>query len=62
MPRLPHSRMISDSEKESGKPGGAVAGLPLQELIQAWDKPFLPESQGGCASQPEWPAGLSMAV
>lgn len=33
---------------EAGFPGGKVAGMPLQKLVDAWNKPFLPEAQGGC--------------
>jgi len=33
---------------EAGKPGGAVAGMPLSDMLGAWNKPFLPESEGGC--------------
>ena len=32
----------------AGQPGGAVAGMPLPVLVTAWNKPFLPEAQGGC--------------
>ena len=38
---------------DSGKPGGAVAGMSLEALVDAWVKPFLPEAQGGCAAQEE---------
>ena len=31
-----------------GYPGGAVAGLPLAILVDAWNRPFLPVAQGGC--------------
>lgn len=46
---------------EAGKPGGALAGMPLPDLLDAWDRPFRPESEGGCpALRPaelEGPAG-----
>ena len=32
----------------AGQPGGAVEGMPLEDLIVAWDRPFLPEAKGGC--------------
>ena len=38
---------------DSGKPGGAVEGMPVSELVAAWEKPFLPEAQGGCPAQKE---------
>ena len=37
---------------EAGRPGGAVAGMPMQQLVAAWQKPFLPEAEGGCPAQP----------
>jgi hypothetical protein len=33
---------------DAGTPGGTVAGLPLQTLLDAWNRPFLPTAQGGC--------------
>ena len=33
---------------DAGRPGGAVAGMTLDALTSAWQKPFLPEDQGGC--------------
>lgn len=33
---------------DSGKPGGAVAGLSIAELTAAWEKPFQPVEDGGC--------------
>lgn len=33
---------------DAGTPGGAVAGVPLQTLLDAWNRPFLPEAEGGC--------------
>jgi len=33
---------------DAGTPGGTVAGLPLQTLLDAWNRPFLPTDQGGC--------------
>ena len=41
---------------DSGKAGGHVAGLSLQELVAAWEKPFLPEAQGGCPAKQEMPS------
>jgi len=41
---------------ESGTPGGAVAGMPIGDLVAAWEKPFLPEAQGGCPPQQELPS------
>ena len=41
---------------DAGKPGGALAGLPLDQLVAAWEKPFLPEEQGGCPAQQELPS------
>jgi len=38
---------------DAGTPGGAVKGLPLATLTDAWVKPFLPEAQGGCPALPE---------
>ena len=29
-------------------PHGVVAGMPLADLHAAWDKPFAPQSEGGC--------------
>ena len=36
---------------ESGHPGGAVTGMPVQDLIAAWEKPFADEKDGGCPSK-----------
>ena len=41
---------------DSGKHGGAVAGMPLDALVKAWEKPFLDESLGGCPAQTELPS------
>ena len=41
---------------DSGKVGGKVEGMPLQQLRAAWEKPFLPVDQGGCAPQKEMPS------
>eukprot|EP00038_Savillea_parva_P031299 m.84723 g.84723 ORF g.84723 m.84723 type:complete len:408 (-) comp9606_c0_seq1:490-1713(-) len=30
-------------------------GIPVPDLIKAWDKPFLPESEGGCPAIPTAP-------
>ena len=30
------------------QPGGTVEGMPLDDLLMAWDRPFLPEAKGGC--------------
>jgi hypothetical protein len=38
---------------EAYKPGGHVAGLSVEQLQAAWLKPFLPEADGGCPTQPE---------
>jgi len=38
---------------DSGKPGGAVAGMSLDDLVAAWQKPFLTEAEGGCPAQQE---------
>ena len=38
---------------DSYKPGGAVAGLTLDALKASWLKPFEPEAEGGCPSEPE---------
>ena len=32
----------------AGEPGGAVGGMTLADMTDAWVKPFLPESEGGC--------------
>ena len=37
---------------DAGKAGGAVTGMPLPDLIAAWDLPFSPESAGGCPALP----------
>ena len=36
---------------DAGTAGGAVTGMPIEDLITAWDLPFASEdpSQGGCA-------------
>jgi len=51
---------------EAGIPGGKVEGMPLQTLVDAWNKPFLPEAQGGCPAlgdairrQPPRPSALA---
>eukprot|EP00755_Sulcionema_specki_P014778 Sspe_Gene.57631::Locus_31612_Transcript_2_3_Confidence_0.500_Length_1221::g.57631::m.57631 len=35
---------------DAAKPGGAIAGIPLKDLITAWDAPFASEdpTKGGC--------------
>ena len=33
---------------DAGRPGGAVGGMPLPALLEAWERPFLPEALGGC--------------
>lgn len=38
---------------ESFKPGGAVAGLSIEQLKAAWTHPFLQEAEGGCPSEPQ---------
>jgi len=38
---------------DAGKAGGQVAGMPVADLIAAWEKPFEPEDEGGCPAQPE---------
>ena len=38
---------------EAGKAGGQLAGMPVADLIAAWEKPFDPENDGGCPAQPE---------
>lgn len=39
---------------DAGQPHGAVAGMPLDDLIAAWDRPFASDdaSQGGCPGLP----------
>ena len=41
---------------DSGRYGGAVAGMAMDDLVAAWEKPFLPEDQGGCPPQAELPS------
>mgnify|MGYP004092004777 FL=1 len=41
---------------DSGRYGGAVAGMAMDDLVAAWEKPFLPEDQGGCPPQAGLPA------
>jgi hypothetical protein len=36
---------------DAGKPGDAGGGLPTEALVAAWQKPFLPEAEGGCPAQ-----------
>lgn len=36
-------------------PGGAVAGMPVEILDQAFDRPFADEAQGGCPAIPPPP-------
>jgi len=38
---------------DAGKPGGTGGGLPTEALVAAWEKPFLPEAEGGCPPQTE---------
>ena len=38
---------------DAGTPGGAIAGVPLQTLLDAWNRPFLPEAEGGCPALPK---------
>jgi len=33
---------------EAGKVNGTIEGMPIQDLIDAWNKPFLPVEKGGC--------------
>jgi hypothetical protein len=33
---------------DAGKVGGTVSGMPTAALVKAWEKPFLPEKEGGC--------------
>ena len=33
---------------DAGKVHGAVGGMPLQDLVDAWNKPFLSMHEGGC--------------
>ena len=50
---------------EAGTPGGALAGMSTDDLVAAWEKPFLPEAQGGCPPQqelPPWFAGREAEV
>ena len=35
----------------AGKPGPPGGGLPTDALVAAWEKPFLPEAEGGCPAQ-----------
>jgi len=37
---------------DAGKAGGAVTGIPLEQLTAAWDKPFQSEDEGGCPALP----------
>ena len=37
----------------SGTSGGAIEGMSLDALTAAWERPFLPEAQGGCPALPE---------
>lgn len=39
---------------DAGSPGGKVSGMPLNDLIAAWDAPFASDdpSKGGCPSLP----------
>lgn len=37
----------------AGEPGGTWAGMSLDALVAAWQKPFLPVEHGGCPSQKE---------
>ena len=48
-PRHPSSLHLAGPD--SGKPGGAVAGLPIADLLAAWAKPFSSSvpADGGCA-------------
>ena len=38
---------------ESGTPGGAIAGMTLEDLTAAWEAPFKPVAEGGCPALPE---------
>ena len=33
---------------DAGNPGGQIGGLPLEKMLDAWNAPFLPVTQGGC--------------
>ena len=33
-------------------PGGNVSGMPLADVVAAWEKPFLDVSEGGCPALP----------
>lgn len=46
---------------DAGKPGGAVTGMPIADLIAAWEKPFLPVAKGGCPPQEERPSWFEHA-
>ena len=37
---------------DAGTPGGAVAGMPLDDMLTAWNRPFLPVAAGGCPALP----------
>jgi hypothetical protein len=41
------------------RPGGVTptSGMKIEQLAAAWEKPFAPEEEGGCAPLPEWGAG-----
>ena len=47
---------------DSGVPGGAVSGMPIESLIEAWEKPFLPEESGGCPPQQQLPSWYHPAL
>lgn len=38
---------------DGGKPGGAVTGMPLEEMVAAWVKPFETPAKGGCPNLKE---------
>ena len=37
---------------DAGTPGGAVAGMPLEDLVAAWQRGFGGVDEGGCAPMP----------
>eukprot|EP00756_Hemistasia_phaeocysticola_P001849 Hpha_TRINITY_DN11283_c0_g1::TRINITY_DN11283_c0_g1_i1::g.167459::m.167459 len=45
-----HCYYVTTLGPHAGKPGGAIEGMPVQELSDAWSAAFLPEDQGGCPS------------
>jgi len=50
---------------DSGKPWGKFGGMSLAQLAAAWERPFLPEDQGGCPAvrpKPPWFAPIASIV